>query len=175
MIICAGQNIPISAEVRVAKLHSSYCASYHSLVGRNIQQRLLQRSSTQPYRNLSVLVRELGELFSISAYRLLTVRLARIMHTMELNLSRYHGDANTYTPNEHIIQIGGPPGYGKTTAGELSWVALQQAMSSVDDQQWRPIDVDQACWARMRSRVQASFTPNRMLLFKLDFRTGAYW
>ena len=166
------QGGPVPADVKAAKLHSSYSAMYNADVGSALQQGLLQRSSTTPYPSPLASALELGQQFRISAYRSLTARLARIMHTMEYNLCNLQSTADLYLRTEHIIQIGGPPGYGKTTAGQLGWVALQQALSSNDSQQWAPADADRACWARLCNRVQASFTPDRMLLFKLDFRTS---
>jgi hypothetical protein len=92
------------------------------------------------------------------------------MHMMEYNLQYYQKDPNSFLPTEQIIQIGGPPGYGKTTAGELGWVALQQALGSTNNAHWKPTECDNECWDKLCNRVMASFTPQRMLLFKLDFR-----
>lgn len=151
-------------------LLQEYGPLFYGRRGADVRNELLQRSEHTPLTgDLDDL--RIGHRFPLLGYRHLAQGLAEAMCILEEN-------HNSDTPldlqlrQHHILQLAGPPGFGKSTAASAAmWVALHQLCASGDV----PVTGPAArIWPNVCNRILRSVTPGRMLVFVLDFRPGEF-
>lgn len=158
----------------LAALRHRFGQHYDKATGQRLLQKLLLRRAKLPI-NSQHTGSSLGSHFPLLGYRSLVGALSDVLNSMEFNLMA-HTDPMTYKRSQHIVQLAGPPGLGKTTAATAMWAALHCACSSSGGGGSSPMKQllpdDSPNWERMRQRILRSLTPSKLLVFNLDFSTG---
>jgi hypothetical protein len=126
----------------------------------------LDRGDSAPIQ-LQTTARQLGSQFPLFGYRSVVRALASELVSMEVNRQQLHSDPDSYKHTQHILQLAGPPGLGKTTAATAMWAALHFACSSICMDDLLPEASES--WGRMRRRIHLSMSPTKMLVLGLNF------
>lgn len=158
--------VQLSEQEILTALLQEFGQLFDEAAGQRLMQQLLDRGDGAPIQ-LQTTARQLGSQFPLLGYRSVVRALANELVSMEVNRQLLHSNPDSYKRTQHILQLAGPPGLGKTTAATAMWAALHHACSSsrVDDL----LPEASEGWDRMRQRIQLSMSPTKLLVFGLNF------
>ena len=168
----------VLTEQQAAAALQQFALHYDAAAGQRLLGLLSHRAARTPIA-VDSSARALGRHFPLLGYRPVIKALVEVLLAMENNLELKTSD--DYERAQHILQLAGPPGLGKTTAATALWAALHYACccnssssSSSSSSSCHGLFPVTPVWQKMHQRILASLSPSKLLVFFLDFADGEW-